>query len=63
MLTDPVETAVKEIELKENAGQLPTIQAVYNANGVQVPQHVLEGGKGIYFIRYSNGSTKKVFVE
>ena len=62
MLVDPT-TGIGEVELQERDSAPLTIKSVYNANGVQVPQNVLDGGKGIYIIRYNNGSSKKVFVE
>ena len=62
MLVEPT-TGIGEVELQERDASPLTIKSVYNANGIQVPQSVLDGGKGFYIIRYNNGSTKKVFVE
>ena len=62
MLVEPT-TGIGEVELQEHDATQLTIKSVYNANGVQVPQSVLNGGKGFYIIRYNNGSSKKVFIQ
>ena len=59
MLFNPT-TAINQPELKERDSAAPTIKAVFNANGQQVPQSALNSGKGIYIIRYSDGTSKKV---
>jgi protein-tyrosine phosphatase len=62
MLVDPIETAIKDVELQEKEGQQSTVKAVYNLNGVEVPQHSLNN-RGTYVVRYSNGTSRKVVVK
>ena len=62
MLVDPIETAIKGVELQEKDNLQPTVKAVYNLNGVEVPQHALNN-RGTYVVRYSNGTSRKVVVK
>ena len=62
MLVDPT-TGIDEVELQKRDTTPLTIKAVYNAQGIQVPQSVLDDAKGFYIIRYNNGSSKKVFIK
>ena len=62
MLCDPIPVGIKDVELREKGGQEPTVKAVYNLNGVEVPQNALNR-RGTYVVRYTNGTSKKVTVK
>jgi len=64
MLEDPTHnTAIEEIEVIETEGTNNTIQAVYNISGTQVPENSLQSNKGVFVVKYTNGSTKKMIVK
>ena len=62
MLCDPIPVGIKDVELREKGGQEPTVKAVYNLNGVEVPQNALNR-RGTYVVRYTNGTSRKVTVK
>ena len=60
MLMDPVETGIKGVELEEKA--TPSgIKSVFSISGTQLPTNSLNQ-KGVYVVKYNNGTSQKVVV-
>ena len=61
MLVGEEETDIKDINLQENAGQ-SGIMAVYSITGAELPSSSLSQ-PGIYVVKYSDGTSKKIVVK
>ena len=60
MLMDPVDTAIKGVELTEKT--TPSgIKSVYSISGTELPSSALNK-QGVYVVKYNNGTSQKVIV-
>ena len=63
MLVDPTATAIKGIELQEKDTKAAAVKTVYSVSGAELPAGVLQNTKGVYVVKYNNGTIQKVVVK
>lgn len=59
----PVPVGIDTPQTTASEAARATVQSVFTVSGVRVPQAALNGRRGIYVVKYSDGTSKKVVVK